>query len=216
MGAKWLPVPATHSHTSETCTLLSWSLAGTWGAGATCRGRDAGVGTGARSGRPGLSSSLGHRDPSLRARASVPRRGAGARPTLQQGRPQNAQTQACGPALLLLAAWGSAVPWARASAAPAAPLWVSCSPASIPKPRSSPNSDSQQRLPPLLSHGPRLPYGLHLKPVVKADSRLQGHMCPESPAQQCLRPRPPGPFRPPRVPGHRSVAHLCLRGGPLS
>ena len=49
---------------------------------------------------------------------------------------------------MLLVAWGSAVPWARASAAPATPLWVSCSPASIPKPRSSPNSDSQQRLPP--------------------------------------------------------------------
>ena len=31
MGAKWLLVSATHSRASETCTLLSWNLAGTWG-----------------------------------------------------------------------------------------------------------------------------------------------------------------------------------------
>lgn len=167
------------------------------------------------SSRPGLSSSLGTGTLSLRARASVPRRG-GARPT-----PATGASPKCSDAGLrprTAAPGGLGLRRAMGSAPPAAPAArsVSCSPASIPKPRSSPNSDSQHRLPPPPPH---------TAPACPLPTSSQWSRPTPGCRVTCVQSLPPnsasdhahqGPSGPPRVPGHRSVAHLCLRGGPLS
>lgn len=113
MGTKRLPVSATHSHTSETCTLLSGSLAGTWGAGVTCRGGDAGA-RGCPLGLAWPEQLPGDQGPSLWAWASVPHRGAGARQTLRGGGvPEMLRRRPLTPHCCSRWAWGSAVLWAH-------------------------------------------------------------------------------------------------------
>ena len=145
-------------------------------------------------GRPGLSSSPGIRAPSLWAWASVPPRGAGARQALRGGGVPEMLRLLLPVGLGLRCVVGSHLRRGSPGAQPMPPLHrpTRSGPPAAQVPSPSPEVLQTQTLGnacrPLLSHSPRLPSGLHLKPVVKADSRLQGHMCPKSPAQERVSP----------------------------